>query len=41
VAKLIVNPTSSNRREILLSRTTILTIGRDPSNDLVLPDATV
>ena len=41
MAKLIVNPTSSNRREILLSRTTILTIGRDPSNDLVLPDAMV
>jgi uncharacterized RDD family membrane protein YckC len=41
VSKLIVNPTSSNRREIALSRTTILTIGRDPSNDLVLPDAMV
>jgi uncharacterized RDD family membrane protein YckC len=41
VAKLIVNPTSSNRREIPLARTTILTIGRDPSNDLVLPDAMV
>ena len=41
MSKLIVNPTSSNRREILLSRTTILTIGRDPSNDLVLPDAMV
>ena len=41
MAKLIVNPTSSNRREIPLSRTTILTIGRDPSNDLVLPDAMV
>jgi uncharacterized RDD family membrane protein YckC len=41
VAKLIVNPTASNRREILLTRTTILTIGRDPSNDLVLPDAMV
>ena len=41
MAKLIVNPTSSNRREMLLSRTTILTIGRDPSNDLVLPDAMV
>ncbi|HSD66518.1 MAG TPA: FHA domain-containing protein, partial [Vicinamibacteria bacterium] len=39
--KLILNPTSSNRREILLARTTILTIGRDPSNDLVLPDAMV
>ena len=41
MAKLIVNPTASNRREILLTRTTILTIGRDPSNDLVLPDAMV
>jgi uncharacterized RDD family membrane protein YckC len=41
VAKLIVNPTSSNRREIPLARTIILTIGRDPSNDLVLPDAMV
>jgi uncharacterized RDD family membrane protein YckC len=41
VARLIVNPTSSNRREIPLARTTILTIGRDPSNDLVLPDAMV
>ena len=41
MAKLIVNPTSSNRREIPLTRTTILTIGRDPSNDLVLPDAMV
>ena len=41
MSKLIVNPTSSNRREIPLSRTTILTIGRDPSNDLVLPDAMV
>lgn len=41
MSKLIINPTSSNRREIPLSRTTILTIGRDPSNDLVLPDAMV
>ena len=41
MAKLIVNPTSVNRREIPLARTTILTIGRDPSNDLVLPDAMV
>jgi uncharacterized RDD family membrane protein YckC len=39
--KLILNPTASNRREIPLVRTTILTIGRDPSNDLVLPDAMV
>ena len=36
-----MNPTSSSRREIPLARTTILTIGRDPSNDLVLPDAMV
>jgi len=41
VPKLILNPTSPNRREIPLARTTILTIGRDPSNDLVLPDAMV
>ena len=41
MAKLIINPTSSNRREVPLSRSSILTIGRDPSNDLVLPDAMV
>jgi uncharacterized RDD family membrane protein YckC len=41
VPKLILNPTSPNRREIPHERTTILTIGRDPSNDLVLPDAMV
>jgi uncharacterized RDD family membrane protein YckC len=41
VAKLVVNPTSPSRREIPLSRSTIVTIGRDPSNDLVLPDAMV
>jgi uncharacterized RDD family membrane protein YckC len=41
VARLIVNPTAVNRREIPLARTAILTIGRDPSNDLVLPDAMV
>ena len=40
MAKLIVNPTSSSRREIHLSRT-LVSIGRDPSNDLVLPDAMV
>jgi uncharacterized RDD family membrane protein YckC len=40
VAKLILNPTSSSRREIPLART-LLSIGRDPSNDLVLPDALV
>ncbi len=41
MAKLIVNPTASSRREIALSRSTLLAIGRDPSNDLVLPDAMV
>ncbi len=41
MARLVVNPTSVNRREIPLARATILTIGRDPSNDLVLPDAMV
>jgi uncharacterized RDD family membrane protein YckC len=40
MAKLIVNPTSSTRREVPLPRT-LLSIGRDPSNDLVLPDAMV
>ena len=40
MAKIIVNPTSSSRREIPLSRT-LMSIGRDPSNDVVLPDAMV
>jgi uncharacterized RDD family membrane protein YckC len=40
LAKLIVNPTSTNRREIALARA-LVSIGRDPSNDLVLPDAMV
>lgn len=40
MAKLIVNPTSPHRQEVLLPRTPI-SIGRDPSNDLVLPDAMV
>src|SRR5260370_25672361 len=40
MAKIIINPTSSSRREIALART-IVSIGRDPSNDLVLPDAMV
>jgi uncharacterized RDD family membrane protein YckC len=40
LAKLIVNPTSSARREIPLARA-LLSIGRDPSNDVVLPDAMV
>jgi uncharacterized RDD family membrane protein YckC len=40
MAKLIVNPTSSSRREIPLGRS-LMSIGRDPSNDVVLPDAMV
>ena len=40
VAKLILNPNSSSRREISLARS-LVSIGRDPSNDLVLPDAMV
>jgi uncharacterized RDD family membrane protein YckC len=38
--KLIINPTSSSRREIALART-LVSIGRDPTNDVVLPDAMV
>ncbi len=41
MARLVINPTAANRRELSLSRDEILTIGRDPSNDLVLPDAMV
>lgn len=40
MAKLILNPTSPARRDFPLPRT-VLSIGRDPSNDLVLPDAMV
>jgi uncharacterized RDD family membrane protein YckC/predicted nucleic acid-binding Zn ribbon protein len=40
LAKLIVNPTSPQRQELALPRT-LMSIGRDPSNDLVLPDAMV
>jgi uncharacterized RDD family membrane protein YckC len=40
MAKLIVNPTSASRREIAL-QSSPLSIGRDPSNDLVLPDSMV
>ena len=39
--KLVVNPSSPNRREISLSPGAALTIGRDPTNDIVLPDAMV
>jgi uncharacterized RDD family membrane protein YckC len=41
VPKLVVNPSSPNRREISLSAGAALTIGRDPTNDLVLPDVMV
>jgi uncharacterized RDD family membrane protein YckC len=40
VAKLILNPTTPHRQEISLPRLP-LSIGRDPSNDLVLADAMV
>ncbi len=40
MAKLILNPTSPARRDVPLPRS-VLSIGRDPSNDLVLPDAMV
>ena len=40
MAKLIINPTSSSKREVFLART-VVSIGRDPSNDVVLPDAMV
>jgi uncharacterized RDD family membrane protein YckC len=40
MARLIVNPTSASRRELPLE-SPALSIGRDPANDLVLPDAMV
>lgn len=40
MAKLIINPTSGARKEIPIGDK-ILSIGRDPSNDLVLSDAMV
>jgi pSer/pThr/pTyr-binding forkhead associated (FHA) protein/uncharacterized RDD family membrane protein YckC len=40
MAKLVINPTSAAKKEIpLLSR--VMSIGRDPSNDLVLSDSMV
>ncbi len=41
MAKLILNPSLAGRREIPLSFAKTLTIGRDPTNDLVLPDSLV
>jgi uncharacterized RDD family membrane protein YckC len=40
VAKLIINPTSGAKKEIPLSGR-VISIGRDPSNDLVLSDSMV
>ena len=40
MAKLIVNPASPSRREVSLGRFHV-SIGRDPANDVVLPDAMV
>ena len=40
MAKLIINPTSPSRRESMLPKS-VLSIGRDPTNDLVLPDSMV
>jgi uncharacterized RDD family membrane protein YckC len=40
MARLVINPTSASRREIALQHAA-LSIGRDPANDLVLPDAMV
>jgi uncharacterized RDD family membrane protein YckC len=40
MARLVINPTSASRREITLQHSA-LSIGRDPANDLVLPDAMV
>jgi pSer/pThr/pTyr-binding forkhead associated (FHA) protein/uncharacterized RDD family membrane protein YckC len=40
LAKLVINPTSASKKEIpILSR--VISIGRDPSNDLVLSDSMV
>ncbi len=39
--KLVVNPNSPGRLEVSLSPGSVLTIGRDPTNDVVLPDAMV
>lgn len=39
--KLVVNPSSPKRREVPLSPGAALTIGRDPTNDIVLPDVMV
>ena len=40
MAKLVINPTSAAKKEIpIVSR--VISIGRDPSNDLVLSDSMV
>jgi uncharacterized RDD family membrane protein YckC len=40
VAKLVVNPTSASKKEIPIA-SRVISIGRDPSNDLVLSDSMV
>ena len=40
VAKLVINPTSASKREIPIA-SRVISIGRDPSNDLVLSDSMV
>ena len=38
--KLVVNPTSGNKKEVSIA-SRVISIGRDPSNDLVLSDSMV
>lgn len=40
MAKLVINPTSASKKEIPIS-SRVISIGRDPSNDLVLSDSMV
>lgn len=40
LAKLVINPTSASKKEIPIS-SRVISIGRDPSNDLVLSDSMV
>ena len=40
MAKLVINPTSASKKEIPIG-SRVISIGRDPSNDLVLSDSMV
>ena len=40
MAKLVINPTSASKKEIPIA-SRVISIGRDPSNDLVLSDSMV